>query len=396
MLEFVHCQKDGSKFIHIVPTGACGPYLAATAFVKWTLFGLGLVAAGVFSLVIPTSSDNAKPSQSPSAEELRARNDALARARIFRDEPFEASKVDFAADPNHGAIDPTLTTCRFLPTEPTGTTPKFNCELPGGEQIKVKYGWTREIPAEMAATRLLHGLGFGADRMSRVKTVRCFGCVVAPFHVRLITQRLGLDKQFDKHIEYDHSIDFVDVAVERKLGGNSVEAGDQKGWGFYELSRIDPARGGASRAEVDALRLMAVFLSHWDNKASNQRLICLGSESEKCKHPLAMLQDTGSNFGPGKMNLAKWSRTPIWSDAATCTVSMKQMPYGGATFEDVRISEAGRRLLAARLTALSTARIEALFTAAGFRDVPRWVAAFQEKVRQVSERASCPSGPSPS
>ena len=364
-------------------------------YVKWTVFGVALVTLGMLGLAWPDKSGQSQPLKPPSAEELHVRNDAFARARVLRRE-FDAATVDFSKDPNAGAIDTTLTTCRFLPAEPTGTTPKFDCELPSGEEIKVKYGWTSEIPAELAASRLLHALGFGADRMSRVKTLRCFGCVVAPFHVHVMMQKLGILKSFDKHLEYNHAIDFQNVAVERKLDGDSIGAGDNKGWGFYELSRIDPSRGGASRAEVDALRLMAMFLSHWDNKASNQRLICEGSKSEDCNHPLAMIQDTGSDFGPSKMNLAKWSGTPFWADAASCTISMKTMPWGGATFEDVRISEDGRRLLGDRLKQLSTAQIETLFTAAGFQDVPQWVAAFEEKVRQVSDRSSCPSGPSSS
>jgi hypothetical protein len=365
-------------------------------YVKWTLFGIGLVALATLGLAWPDKSGSAEAPRPPSAEQLHVRNNALARARVFRDEAFHASTIDFTKDRNAGVIDRTLTTCRFLPTEPTGTTPKFDCELPSGEEIKVKYGWTVEIPAELAATRLLDAIGFGADRMSRVKTLRCFGCVVAPFHVRVMMQRLGIAKAFDRHLEYDHSIDFQNVAVERKLDGDSIGAGDNKGWGFYELSMIDPSRGGASRAEVDALRLMAMFLNHWDNKAANQRLICEGSKSEDCKHPLAMIQDTGSDFGPSKLNLAKWSDTPIWADAATCTISMKALPWGGATFKDVRISEEGRRLLGDRLKQLSAAQIETLFTVAGFQDVPQWVAAFQEKVRQVSDRSSCPSGSSSS
>ena len=49
---------------------------------------------------------------------------------------------------------------------------------------------------------------------------------------------------------------------------------------------------------------------------------------------------------------------------------MKGMPYNGGTFEDVAISEGGRRLLGDRLRQLSAKQIETLFTAAGFEDVP--------------------------
>jgi len=370
------------------------PLLSAVCM-KWTLFGITVVALSTVALAWPDASGkDTDPPKPPSAEALRLRDDALARARVFvdkSDKSFDAAAIDFSKDPNADAIDPALTTCRFLPTDPTGTTPKFDCELPSGEKIKVKYGWSREIPAEIAATRLLRALGFAADQMSRVATLRCFGCVISPFHVRTVMQKLGLTKQFDAHLEYDHFIDFTGVAVERKLKGESVEAGDVKGWDFHELSKIDPARGGASRAEVDALRLMAMFLNHWDNKARNQRLVCVASESEDCRHPVAMMQDMGSDFGPPKMNLDHWWHTPIWADAESCALSMKGFPWNGGTFQDVQISERGRRLFGDRLKQLSARQIKTLFTAAGFEDVDQWVAAFQERAHQVSERAACSS-----
>src|SRR5438045_2421572 len=66
-----------------------------------------------------------------------------------------------------------------------------------------------------------------------------------------------------------------DVAViERRLPGRPIKAAGAEGWTWPELDQIDPAAGGSSRAEVDALRLMAVFLSDWDTKSSNQRLLC--------------------------------------------------------------------------------------------------------------------------
>jgi hypothetical protein len=137
---------------------------------------------------------------------------------------------------------------------------------------------------------------------------------------------------------------------------------------------------------------MAQFLSHWDNKAPNQRLNCEErADDEPCDHPFAMFQDLGSTFGPYKAHLEGWSMMPIWTDGDSCTLSMKNLPYRGATFTDVQISEEGRRLLGDRLVQLSKAQIEALFVAAGFNDVDRWVAAFQDKVEQIVERSPCPT-----
>jgi len=138
------------------------------------------------------------------------------------------------------------------------------------------------------------------------------------------------------------------------------------------------------------LRLMAIFLNHWDNKPSNQRLICPSQSSSNCDHPLAMLQDVGSTFGPKKADLRGWSDSPVWADAASCTVSMKPLPYGGGTFQDVGISEAGRRLLTDRLLTMTTPRVTELFANARFDDVDGWVAAFRRRVDAIARRPPCP------
>ena len=92
---------------------------------------------------------------------------------------------------------------------------------------------------------------------------------------------------------------------------------------------------------------MAVFLHHWDNKSSNQRLTCVSATTPDCAHPLAMIQDVGSEFGPKKVDLDNWRSMPVWHGCVQrACVSMKDMPYNGGTFEDAAISEDGRRLLA--------------------------------------------------
>ncbi len=104
-----------------------------------------------------------------------------------------------------------------------------------------------------------------------------------------------------------------------------------------------------------------------------------------------MIQDVGSEFGPKKAHIDNWRAKPVWHDSAKCLVSMKGMPYNGGTFEDVAISEGGRRLLGERLRQLSANQIETLFTAAGLEEVPAWTAAFQDRVRQIVQRPACPA-----
>jgi hypothetical protein len=357
---------------------------------KFTVFTAVLVGAGI---ALVSGIENGDGIPAPPEQEWSVRSRALARARVFRDDArFDASTIDFTIDPNSGVVDPALTTCKYTPSQVTGTTPKFDCQLPSGDKAKVKYGWTKEIPSEIVSTRLLDALGFGADRVSRVATLRCYGCPVVPFHTRSLAQMLGLTRFLDARINHGVYRDFHDVSVERNLDGESIEVGKERGWGFWELKHIDPSHGGATRAEVDALRLIAVFLHHWDNKTVNQRLICVGAETADCQHPLAMIQDTGSNFGPKKVDLDNWQSRPIWTnDRSQCLLSMKDMPFNGGTFEDVTISEGGRRLLGERLRQISQEQIASLFHAAGLRDEHQWVLVFQDKVRQIVERPSCPS-----
>jgi hypothetical protein len=355
---------------------------------KLTLFSALMIAAAGFAVSNIETGDGLPR---PTDEEWATRNRALVRAKVFRhDAGFDASRVDFTADPNTGVVDPTLTTCTYEPDAVSGTTPKFDCKLTNGETVKVKYGYTKEIPSEIAATRLLHALGFGADRVSRVETVRCYGCPFQPFHMRALWEMVSLTNYMDKRLDYSRYRDFTHVSVERNLDGEAIEAGPERGWAFYELKHIDPRQGGATRAEVDALRLIAVFLHHWDNKTANQRLTCPDAETAaNCTQPLAMIQDVGSNFGPKKPDINSWRSRPVWADDRSCTLSMASMPYDGGTFEPVQIGDEGRRLLGERLQQLSRAQIESLFHAAGFDDVAQWTAVFEDKVRQITAHQAC-------
>jgi hypothetical protein len=337
-------------------------------------------------------------SQAPgvAANLVRLREDALARARFWREPPVAIGAADLRSDPPGAFKDSDLVECRYQLKLTSGLTPKFHCVLPGGLVIKVKYGRANAEPrTELAATRLLTALGFGADRMYLVKRVRCDGCPVYP-HPRwgLLNRLLARDSGH---------VDFEDVVVEDPMPGRSIEAGEKQGWTFYELDNVDPSRGGAGRSELDALRLMAVLLADWDNKAVNQRLVCLpGGDLPDggCSAPFGYLHDVGATFGPKGLDLEAWRATPIWADAATCRVSMKSLPYQGATFRDTVIGESGRQVLAGELKQLRTEQVRDLFTAAGFaeymksseagRNVDNWVNAFEDKVRQIADRPPCP------
>jgi len=293
-------------------------------------------------------------------------------------------------------------TCRFLAEAPTGTSAKFDCVLPSGEVVKVKYGRNPEVAAEVAATRLVEALGFAADRMTIAPRVRCDGCPRFPFFAMRLLQFTGLRTRYPPHGSDEGYSDFEWVAIERKFPAAAIETIDVKGWAWWELKHVDP-RIGTPREDLDALRLLAVFLAHWDNKAENQRLVCLDEPAaldRPCLRPLAMMQDLGATFGPSKLNLHRWHDMPVWADRASCTVSMRHLPWGGATFPDAQISEAGRAHLARRLMAITNDDVRALFQAARFpehysatddaKDLEAWTAAFRDRVEQIAS-ATCPT-----
>ena len=334
------------------------------------------------------------------AEELRSL--ALHRAQVWRSS--DPARVDLSRNPADpaGTLSDPIVRCRFLPKSAHGTTPKFDCVLPDGEIVKVKYGGTGEIPSEILASRLLSALGFGTDRMYLVPRVRCYGCPQFPFYVTWALDKISARDAVTRHLPDDRYTDFEWAAVERHFDGATIETAQSRGWAWYELEQINPP-DGASRAELDALRVAAVFLAHWDNKAENQRLVCLDPVPEHpalCQRPFALIQDLGSTFGPGRLDIDDWRATPVWIDPRSCTVSMKSLKYGGGTFPNTRIGEDGRRLIARQLGALSDAQIVGLFTSVHLRefafningvDAEAWAAAFREKVRQIAEAGPCPA-----
>jgi hypothetical protein len=357
------------------------------------------------------------------------RNDALARARIWREPNPPVQKADLGHNPrgpgSFDASDPVV--CKFQPRETGGRTPKFYCVFEGGDVLKVKYGRNPEIHTEVAATRLLDALGAGADRMYLVRKLRCFGCPENPQAMlscisspsETVRRNCGPlygaitpTGGFAVQVNYAGYVDFGPVAIERPLEGKEIRTDSVEGWGWDELDRQQSEGGRASRAERDALRLVAVLLNNWDNRPDNQSLLCLpgGGEGDgRCRRPFAYMADVGATFGrvgaerkeQRKLDLDAWRDAPIWEDRETCRVRIVSPPLHGATFGTAVISESGRRFLAARLGRLTKRQIRDLFESAGFasfeeasagsRDVEGWVKVFGDKVRQITGGKPCPT-----
>jgi hypothetical protein len=326
------------------------------------------------------------------------RADLIRRAQVWREPAVAISRTTFSN------LNLEEVSCRFKVSNLGGTSPKFDCTLDSGEEIRIKYGNGPEVPAEAAATRLLRTLGFAADDITLVRRLRCYGCPEEPFSTVRAVEVVGAEPLLKRVIDVNDFEDFQWVALERKFDAHAIETERLEGWSFFELDSVDERNGGAPRAHVDAIRLMAVLLAHWDNKSENQRLVCLSKKSNDdraCDRPFLLLQDVGATFGPTKVDLEAWSRVPVWEDRGQCTLSMRQLPFDGATFGRATITERGRRFFADRLSQLSDAQLTELFESARFsqkrgffaptHDVADWVRAFKAKVEAISGGPPCPT-----
>jgi hypothetical protein len=369
----------------------------------------GVIAVVVAIYLLPPASSGSQAraredqphANTPNKRSLSAaeRKDALSRAQIWR-EPRQPIARAYLGNPKDA---PQQVDCSFRMDRPSGTTPKFDCVDAAGERLRIKYGLGGELPAEAAATRLLTALGFGADHVTLVERLRCFGCPKDPFTMMKLVDATHTDKLYERVADEGSFEVFNWVALERKFDAPAIETDEgQKGWAFFELDAVDAAKGGAPRAHIDALRLLAVFMAHWDNKSANQRLVCLDDawDGDVCRTPFLLLQDVGATFGPRKVDLADWEKVTIWENRDTCTLSMRHLPVGGATFQNVDITEAGRRFLADLLDPLTDAQLADLFAGARVdrrrgpldRNVPvsEWVRVFKDRRAQIAGRPACP------
>jgi hypothetical protein len=328
-------------------------------------------------------------------DEVRA--NLLRRAQVWKPPAVPIARARF------DGINLDELSCKFKVGDLGGTSPKFDCTLESGEEVRIKYGNGPEVPAEAAATRLLGALGFGADHITLLRKLRCFGCPDEPFSTLKAVEITRTEPLFKHVVDYTDYEEFHWVAIERKFEARPIETTQVEGWAFFELDQIDAKAGGAPRAHIDALRLIAVLLAHWDNKPENQRLVCLSDSDEHatCTQPFLLLQDVGATFGPAKMDLPAWEQAPIWEDRATCFVSMRTLPFNGATFGRATITEAGRKFLGERLNLLSDDQLVALFESARFAEkrgvfsaphqVADWVRVFRAKTHAITDGPACPA-----
>jgi hypothetical protein len=324
-----------------------------------------------------------------------------------------------------------------------GNTPKFVCLAPGGTTVRVKYSdgskdGNREIFSAVVAAKLLWALGFISDPIYPI-TIDCRDCPADPMSGEGPRARRSYLATFQPEssrlVMFEHDPD---------QGWR---------WGEVDEAIANLPEGAVrarQRTHFDALTLLGVFIQHGDRKPEQQRLECRSAldpgagdarpldeddngalvfferpGGSACSEPVIALQDIGATFGGAgrtsksnsKMNLKAWTNRPVFkpakpSDSGGVTECRGNLTVSMAAGEggrgDPRIGEAGRAFLQDRLLLLTdahvralmaTGRVEKLSETHEWRDPSTgqthvgsdaWVAAFKDKVRQITERRCAP------
>ena len=357
----------------------------------------------------------------------------LRRARVW--EPTDVSSKDLYNGPKGKlklAVDQEIV-CDFVPKPLKGWSEKFLCRMKDGTIFKVKYiagDRFKEVYGEVLGTRLFWALGFYADRMLPVR-VTCHGCPKTPWkYVNARKNKHQLDEQGRiRSLPPEAEIGtytFDPAALEEKLDAEPIEEHEDQGWSWSSLQLVDDKLGGATKAEIDAFKLLNAFVQNADNSAEQNALACPRDELAKnadgtvtCRRPILYVDDLGAVFGKGGLTTAYagrvdyegWKKRPVWVSRGSCKARLA--PIGGifqrTTLRDPVISEGGRSLLARQLEHLSDAQIADLFRAArieklhqtvsdgasGPREVTLddWVELFKQKRAEITEHPGCPRPP---
>jgi len=358
----------------------------------------------------------------------KQRLEYIRRARVW--EPTDVSARNLYEGPPgrlRFAVDDEVS-CDFVPEPMSGWTEKFSCRLEDGTVVKVKYddgGKYKEVFGEVLGTRLFWALGFYADRMLPVR-MTCRGCPEHPWEFVDARKKLPLDDEgriasFPKDARLG-TYTFDLAAVEESLDSETIETKDKQGWRWKILDKVEETRGGATKAEIDALKLLNAFVQNADNKSRQNTLACPRAALEvdnegivTCRSPILYVDDLGSVFGnggfttgnSGRVDYEGWKARRVWRDKESCRARLTSVGgiFRTSTLKDPVISEEGRVLLSEQLERLSDAQIADLFRAARierlhekFSDgahpkqgvtIDNWVELFKQKRREITEHPGC-------
>src|SRR5262245_61969797 len=321
------------------------------------------------------------------------RRDLIKSAQVWAQTDIPSMNLRLGPEGPQAFLPGQDVTCDYVYDEDLpGTSRKFNCAITKDDVVKVRYGEENgKVEGEVLSTRLLWALGFGADAIYPVK-VHCRGCSADPWVNR---QPVAAEQYFEA------------AAIERKFPGDEIKANKDGGWSWKELRHVDERLGGASVAQLNAMRLLAVFMQHTDNKIINERFVCLPGglrDDGTCDRPFLYMHDVGLTFGHANLfdvnkvasvSFEEWVNTPMWrANPKMCVGHMRQSATG--MLGDPQISEAGRKFLADLLVQLTDKQLHEVFEVArvdhrsrkpGTEEPPssvdEWVNAFKAKRDEI-------------
>jgi len=196
------------------------------------------------------------------------------------------------------------------------------------------------------------------------------------------------------------------------MAGKEMDTSHITGWACRSSTWSTRKRGGASRAERDALKLVAVIIQHTDSKAEQQRLVCLSARKaitdngQECPETFMMVNDLGQTFGHANIynrnavsvNYGEWSHTPVWKIPHAASANLARS-VTAARSSIRRSAKKARKFLASLLAQLTDRQLHDLFAVSRFAErtgngpaatVDEWVAAFKAKRAEIVNH-TCPS-----
>ena len=274
-----------------------------------------------------------------------------------------------------------------------GTSPKFECQGQNGKTYRIKYGV--KAHTTVAASRLLWALGFGAAISTPVK-VMCAGCPPDPWN---------------KPQPIQGKTSFKEAVIQKLKEGKeiTIQGKAEVGWSWKkDLPLVSKAAGGATRAQIDALKLIAVFIQQGDTKSAQQKLICRPEDydpnTDVCRKPYMYVYDLGNTFGSDglrvhPLNFEKWKHKSVFKDQSICTGNLRQNIGNGRDGLTLpKISEEGRLFLADLLSQFISdrSRVVAMFEVAHMEmadhrhSADDWADVFTLKALEIINHSSCP------
>jgi hypothetical protein len=289
-----------------------------------------------------------------------------------------------------------LISCTYLyktHKELGGNSPKFECQGPEGETYRVKYGM--KAHTTVVASRLFWALGFGAPISTPVKVI-CARCPLDPWNM-------------PRPVEGENTFQEA-VIQETKKGKEITPHGKAEvGWSWKnDLPLVSEKQGGATEAQVDALKLLAVLVQHGDSKATQQKLICRPQDYDEgkkiCRQPYIYVYDLGKTFGSDglkvhALDFERWKHKTVFTDPVTCIGNLHQNAGNGNDgLRFPKISEEGRLFLADLLSQFiaDRSRVVAMFAIAHMEAADSrhtaydWADVFISKAQEIIHHPACP------